>query len=88
MKIVVLNEGSFDSRVSASPETVKKISEMNHDVYVQKGAGIRSNFTDQEYEKNGANIFKDNDVICDADVIFNVNKPLADKIKMFKESSI
>ena len=88
MKIVVLNEGSFDSRVSASPETVKKISEMNHDVYVQKGAGIGSNFTDQEYEKNGANIFKDNDVICDADVIFKVNKPLADEIKMFKESSI
>ena len=27
MKIVVLNEGSFDSRVSASPETVKKISQ-------------------------------------------------------------
>ena len=29
MKIVVLNEGSSDSRVSASLETVKKISEMN-----------------------------------------------------------
>ena len=28
MKIVVLNEGSSDSRVSASPETVKKISQI------------------------------------------------------------
>ena len=45
MKIVVLNEGSSDSRVSASPETVKKISEMNHEVYVQKGAGLKSLIT-------------------------------------------
>jgi len=88
MKIVVLNEGSSDSRVSASPETVKKISEMNHDVFVQKGAGVGSNFTDQEYEENGANIFEDKDVIREADVIFKVNKPSADEIEVFKENSI
>jgi len=88
MKIVVLNEGSSDSRVSASPETVKKISEMNHDVFVKKGAGVGSNFTDQEYEENGANIFEDKDVIREADVIFKVNKPSADEIEVFKENSI
>ena len=58
MKIVVLNEGSSDSRVSASPETVKKISEMNHEVYVQKGAGLKSNFADSDYEENGAIILR------------------------------
>ena len=58
MKIVVLNEGISDSRVSASPETVKKINEMHHDVYVQKDAGVGSNFTDHEYEENGASIFE------------------------------
>ena len=88
MKIVVLNEGSTDSRVSASPETVKKISEMNHDVFVQKGAGARSNFTDHQYEENGANIFEGKDVIREADVIFKVNKPSADEIEVFKENSI
>ena len=88
MKIVVLNEGSSDSRVSASPETVKKISEMNHDVFVQKGAGVRSNFSDHQYEENGANIFEGKDVIREADVIFKVNKPSADEIEVFKENSI
>ncbi len=88
MKIVVLNEGSSDSRVSASPETVKKISEMNHAVFVQKGAGVGSNFTDQEYKENGANIFEDKDVIREADVIFKVNKPSTDEIEIFKENSI
>ena len=88
MKIVVLNEGSSDSRVSASPETVKKISEMNHDVFVQKGAGVGSNFTDREYEENGANIFEGKDVIREADVIFKVNKPSTDEIEIFKENSI
>ena len=88
MKIVVLNEGSSDSRVSASPETVKKISEMNHAVFVQKGAGVGSNFTDQEYKENGANIFEDKDVIREADVIFKVNKPSTDEIEVFKQNSI
>ncbi len=88
MKIVVLNEGSSDSRVSASPETVKKITEMNHDVFVQKGAGVESNFTDNEYEENGAYIFEDKDVIREADVIFKVNKPSADEIEVFKQNSI
>ena len=88
MKIVVLNEGSSDSRVSASPETVKKISEMNHDVFVQKGAGVGSNFTDREYEENGANIFEGKDVIREADVIFKVNKPSTDEIEVFKQNSI
>ena len=58
MKIVILNDGASDSRVSASPETVKKINEMNHAVYLQKGAGIKSNFLDQDYEENGAKIFE------------------------------
>ena len=88
MKIVVLNEGSSDSRVSASPETVKKISEMNHDVFIQKGAGVGSNFTDREYEENGANIFEGKDVIREADVIFKINKPSTDEIEVFKQNSI
>mgnify|MGYP001201512941 FL=1 len=88
MKIVVLNEGSSDSRVSASPETVKKISEMNHEVYVQKGAGLKSNFADSDYEENGAIIFEDSEIIKGADVVFKVNKPLDSEIKLFKENAI
>ena len=88
MKIVILNEGASDSRVSASPETVKKINEMNHAVYVQKGAGIKSNFLDQDYEENGAKIFEDKNVIREADVIFKINKPSKDQIDLFKEDSI
>ena len=88
MKIVILNEGDSDSRVSASPETVRKIYEMNHSIYVQKGAGVESNFIDQEYEKNGAKIFEDKDTIREADVIFKINKPSIDEIELFKENSI
>ena len=88
MKIVILNEGDSDSRVSASPETVRKIYEMNHSIYVQKGAGVESNFIDQEYEENGAKIFEDKDTIREADVIFKINKPSIDEIELFKENSI
>ena len=88
MKIVILNEGDSDSRVSASPETVRKIYEMNHSIYVQKGAGVESNFIDQAYEENGAKIFEGKDTIREADVIFKINKPSIDEIELFKENSI
>ncbi len=88
MKIVVLNEGSSDSRVSASPETVKKISQMNYEIYVQRGAGLRSNFTDSEYEESGAIIFENSEIIPEADIIFKVNKPSHDEINLFRENSI
>ena len=45
MKIIVLKESNSESRVAVSPETVKKLSEMGHSVFIQKDAGVKSNFS-------------------------------------------
>jgi alanine dehydrogenase len=45
-----------ENRVGLTPEAVKQLTKNKHQVFVQKGAGIGSGFTDSEYIKAGAKI--------------------------------
>ena len=45
-------------RVGMSPADVRQYVNAGHEVYIEAGAGIRSGFTDQEYEDQGA-------IVCD-----------------------
>ena len=45
-----------ETRVAATPETVKKIMAQGHTVAVQSGAGIAASVTDAAYEAAGAQI--------------------------------
>lgn len=88
MKIIVLKESNSESRVAVSPETVKKLSEMGHNVLIQKDAGVKSNFLDRNFEEAGAQIFNDEVPIKDADVVLKINKPSKSQINLFKEGAI
>lgn len=44
-----------ETRVAATPETVKKLA-VRHDVLVQSGAGLRASITDEQYSAAGASI--------------------------------
>jgi len=88
MKIIVLKESNSESRVAVSPETVKKLSEMGHSVFIQKDAGVKSNFLDKNFEETGAQIFNDEAPIKDADVVLKINKPSKSQINLFKEGVI
>ena len=57
MKIGVLKETvSGESRVAATPETVKKMIALNHSVSIEAGAGIQASISDEDYKNNGAEI--------------------------------
>jgi len=45
-----------ESRVSISPEGVKKLTKMGYKVKVAKSAGLDANFPDTLYAENGAEI--------------------------------
>lgn len=49
-----LTEG--ETRVSASPETVKKLVSMGHEVFVAENAGKLSNMLNKDFEESGATI--------------------------------
>jgi len=44
------------TRVSATPETVKKLKALGHTLHVQSGAGVAASVTDEAYQAAGAEI--------------------------------
>ena len=78
MKLSVPKERRRDERrVAASPDTVKKLTEMGFEVVVETGAGLESGFADEAYAEAGATIAPDeSETLAGGDVVFKVQRPL------------
>ena len=69
-------EGPEEPRIGLSPESVKKLVKAGAKVTVRSGAGLRSHFSDDQYQEAGASIAKsDEDAVAGADVVFTVRRP-------------
>ncbi len=77
MKIVVPKERRPDeSRVAASPETVKKLIALGFDVTVEAGAGVGASIRDRDYAEEGATIAeKIEGALGEADIVLKVGRP-------------
>lgn len=76
MKIAVLKERDpLETRVSATPETVKKFVALGAAMAVESGAGETAGFADAEYREAGADIGDREAVVADADALFCVRGP-------------
>ena len=65
-----------ENRVSATPETVKKMVNDGYTVLVEKTAGLGSFYLDKSYEEAGAKLVDDPKEIFDkSDVILKVKGP-------------
>lgn len=57
MKVGIPIEISSDEqRVAATPKTVNRLLKQGFKVYIQKGAGQKSQYSNKEYEEAGANL--------------------------------
>jgi len=85
MKVAVVKENhEYESRVAVSPEIVKKIVNMGIEVTVESDAGLKSSFTNSEYEKSGASIQKSfKDTIKNTNIILKIQPPSQKEIKEF-----
>ncbi|MCG7394363.1 Re/Si-specific NAD(P)(+) transhydrogenase subunit alpha [Microvirga sp. ACRRW] len=77
MRIAVLSETEgAETRVAATPETVKKYKGLGADVVVQAGAGTKAGITDAEFEAAGAVVAATREeALKDADVVLKVRRP-------------
>ncbi|MGF7184233.1 NAD(P) transhydrogenase subunit alpha [Desulfitispora alkaliphila] len=65
-----------EARVSATPETVKKIVSEGGKVFIEKGAGEGAFFLDEDYEAAGGEIINDCEkIFAQADIILKVKEP-------------
>ena len=84
---IPVESDSAESRVAASPETVKRLKGLGLDVVVQKGAGLKSRITDAEYEKAGATLGTAS-AAAKADVVLKVRRPDAKETKAYKTGAL
>ncbi|ODU86666.1 MAG: hypothetical protein ABT00_08660 [Bordetella sp. SCN 68-11] len=60
MRLAVLKERrAFETRVAATPDTVKKLIALGLTVAIETGAGLASAVSDAEYQAAGAEICPD-----------------------------
>ncbi len=84
MRISVLKESApGETRVAASPDSVRKVLALGHSVVVQAGAGASASFPDNLYKDAGAEIATDGG-IGSADLITKVRKPTDAEIGAMK----
>ncbi len=63
-----------EKRVSVTPEGVKKLKKMGYDVFVEQDAGLESKFSNDLYQKSGAEIVTESKVFS-SDILLKVNPP-------------
>ena len=90
MKIGIPKEiKNNEFRVAITPRGVEELISHGHEVYVEKNAGINSNFSDNEYKNAGAKILDDNISIFNiSDLILKVKEPIEKEYKLIKENQI
>lgn len=74
-----------ETRVAATPETVKKYVAMGHTVLVEAGAGLKSAVTDDAYAAVGATLVADRKTLLgQADIVLKVRPAEADELAEIK----
>jgi len=65
-------------RVALIPNHVAQLTKLGHKVFVEKGAGAGCKFSDDDYEKSGAQI---KDSVYDTEMIVRVKEPLINTVR-------
>jgi NAD(P) transhydrogenase subunit alpha len=90
MKLVILNEtNSIEKRVAITPDLLDKFIKKGFSVFVEKGAGDASGFTDKVFKENGAKIEEDSKQLLEnADVLLRVTPLTTKEAKNLKKKCI
>ena len=76
---VVKESQPGETRVAATPTTVKQLRQLGYDAVVEPGAGDRASFPGQGFVEAGAAVGD----AWTADVVFAINAPTEDELKTY-----
>ena len=78
-----------ERRVAASPDTVKRLVGMGHEVVIETGAGTGAAFPDAAYTAAGGRIAPDErEALSTADIVLKVQRPEADEVGIMKRGAV
>lgn len=88
MKIGIPKETrANETRVAATPETVKKFKALGVDVLVERGAGAPANFSDADYGAAGASVVGTAEAFG-ADIVLKVARPTGEELKLLPRGAM
>lgn len=76
-----------ERRVALSPEIIKLLVKKGFQIQIESGAGLGSNFADDDYRSAGADIVSKSEIF-NADVILKVNAPTQEEASQYKNGAI
>ncbi|MCM3737621.1 alanine dehydrogenase [Bacillus cytotoxicus] len=77
-----------ENRVAMTPAGVVHLIRNNHEVFIQKGAGLGSGFPDEQYVEAGAKIVETAEEAWSMEMVMKVKEPVASEYKYFREGLI
>jgi NAD(P) transhydrogenase subunit alpha len=84
---VVAETDPAETRVAATPETVKKFIGLGAEVRVESGAGLKAGVVDPEFEGAGARLASAAEALG-ADVVLKVRRPSAAELALMKRGAL
>lgn len=77
-----------ETRVAATPETVKKMLAAGHKVLVQQGAGAGASIPDAEFQAAGATLVGAQELYAQAEMVLKVKAPVAAELAQMKAGTV
>lgn len=77
-----------ETRVAATPETVKKMLAAGHTVMVENGAGAGASIPDAEYQTAGATLVSAADLYAKSEIVLKVKAPTSDELSKLSAKSV
>lgn len=78
-----------EQRVAATPKNVQRLIKQGFQVSIQAGAGLKANYSDNEYQEAGASILPDSKSLYDmADIILKVQPFQDDEVSLLKKDQV
>ena len=78
----------IEKRVAITPDVIKKYKQLGLEVYINKDYAIHLGISDNQYEKEGANIKSDEEIILNSKAILQMNILNDENLKKLKQDQI
>ncbi|HRG89791.1 MAG TPA: alanine dehydrogenase [Chitinophagales bacterium] len=86
--IGIPKERSFqEHRIGLTPESVKTLVANGHRIVIERGAGLESSFSDNDYSEAGADISDSIQEVFSADIVIKIAPPQLDEIEMLQSGA-
>ncbi len=78
-----------EHRIGLTPDSVKVLTEKNHEVLIQSNGGFEAGFSNEDYKIAGAKIIDNaEEIFKRSEIIVKVKEPQMNEVKMIRENQI